>query len=158
MKIKFILVAAFLFSPAFLWAQSIDDEITLIQTAFGMERRALIEEYMGYDRNAQFWTVYNDYETERRGIIRERIKTINDYLEKFDKLSDAEADAITKSIIRNNASINALHKKYHKRFNKVVSPIETAKFLQLDTYIQNTIILAISESLPFIGEKKKHQL
>lgn len=153
MKTRFILIAALLLSPAFLHAQSIDDEITLIQSAFGMEKRALIEEYMGYDRNAQFWNVYNNYETERRSIIRERIKTINDYLEKFDKLSDSDADAITKSIIRNNAAMAALHRKYHKQFNKVVSPIETAKFLQLDSYIQNTILLAISESLPFIGEK-----
>ena len=153
MKIRFILIAALLLSPAFLWAQSIDDEITLIQSAFGMEKRALIEEYMGYDRNAQFWTVYDNYENERRALIRNRIKTINDYLEKFDNLNDADANDITKSIIRNNAAINALHKKYHKQFNKVISPIETAKFLQLDTYIQNTILLALAESLPFIGEK-----
>jgi hypothetical protein len=34
-----------------------------------------------------------------------------------------------------------------------VYPIETAKFLQLDSFIQNTILLAIAESLPFTGEK-----
>ena len=153
MKTRIILIAALLLSPAFLWAQSIDDEITLIQSAFGMERRALIEGYMGYDRNAQFWTVYEKYETERRSLIRDRIKTINDYLEKFDNLNDADADAIAKSVIRNNAAIAALHKKYQKQFNKVISPKETAKFLQLDSYIQNTILLAIAESLPFIGER-----
>ncbi|MGY6523157.1 MAG: hypothetical protein ACXIUD_15600 [Mongoliitalea sp.] len=153
MKINLLLVAALLLSPALLWAQSIDDEISLIQSAFGMERRALIEEYMGYDRNDQFWSVYNAYETERRELIKQRIKTINDYLENFESLTDAQADAIAKSIIRNNASIAALHKKYQKRFNKVVSPTETAKFLQLDSFIQNTILLAIAESLPFIGEK-----
>jgi hypothetical protein len=153
MKIRLILIAALFLSPVFLWAQSINDEISLIQSAFGMERRTLIEEYMGYDKNSQFWTVYNNYESERRALIRERIKTINDYLEKFDSLTDADADAITKSIIRNNAAITALHKKYQKQFNKVVSPIETAKFLQLDSYIQNTILLTMAESLPFIGEK-----
>ncbi len=153
MKIRLILIAALFLSPVFLWAQSINDEISLIQSAFGMERRTLIEEYMGYDKNSQFWTVYNNYESERRALIRERIKTINDYLEKFDSLTDADADAITKSIIHNNAAITALHKKYQKQFNKVVSPIETAKFLQLDSYIQNTILLTMAESLPFIGEK-----
>lgn len=153
MKIKSILFFALFFTPVLVWAQSIDDEIILIQSAFGMEKRALVEEYMGFDRGAQFWMVYDKYETERRLIIRERIKTINDYLENFDALDDGEADRITKAIIKNNAAINSLHKKYHKQFNKVVSPTETAKFLQLDSFIQNTILLAIAESLPFIGEK-----
>ncbi|UJP63816.1 hypothetical protein [Mongoliitalea daihaiensis] len=155
MKNQVLILFVLLVSPFFSWAQgSVADEIILIQSAFGMEKRALVEDYMGFPKTSQFWMVYESYEGERRALIKQRILTINDYLESFETLSDADADRIAKAIIANNVSIANLQKRYHKRFNKVVSPTETAKFMQLDSFIQNTVLLAIAESLPFIGEKK----
>ncbi|MFD2201341.1 hypothetical protein [Shivajiella indica] len=153
MKTKVLILFLFMSMPVLVNAQAIDDEIKLIQTAFGMEKRAMIEEYMGLPSTSPFWPAYENYEKERRALMKERIMIINEYLEKFDGLTDADADAIALKAIKNNTSLNALQSKHYKNMKKVISATEAAKFLQIENYIQSTILLAISESLPFLGEK-----
>jgi hypothetical protein len=153
MKTKFIVLFLLMSIPVMVNAQAVKDEIALIQSAFGLEKRAMIEEYMGLPNDSAFWPAYESYEKERRELMKQRILIINEYLENFDTLTDAKADEIALRTIKNNANFSALHGKHFKKIKKAVSAKEAAKFLQLDTYIQNTILLAISESLPFIGEK-----
>jgi hypothetical protein len=153
MKTKFIILFLLMSLPAMVNAQAIKDEIALIQSAFGLEKRALVEEYMGLPNDSAFWPAYEAYENERRELMKERILIINTYLENYDNLNDVVADELALKTIKNNANFAALHGKHYKRIKKAVSSKDAAKFLQLDTYIQNTILLAISESLPFIGEK-----
>jgi len=153
MKAKFIILFLLMSLPVMVNAQAIKDEIALIQSAFGMEKRSMIEQYMGLPNDSDFWPAYEAYEKERRELMKQRIMIINDYLENYANLTDTKADAIALKVIKNNADFASLQGKHFKRLKKAVSPTEAAKFLQLDTYIQNTILLAISESLPFIGEK-----
>ncbi|RPA67231.1 hypothetical protein EF405_17385 [Cyclobacteriaceae bacterium YHN15] len=153
MKTKFIVLFLLMSIPVMVNAQAVKDEIALIQSAFGLEKRAMIEEYMGLPNDSAFWPAYEAYEKERRELMKQRILIINEYLENFDTMTDAKADEIALRTIKNNANFAALHGKHFKKIKKTVSPKDAAKFLQLDTYIQNTILLAISESLPFIGEQ-----
>ena len=153
MKTKFIILFLFMSIPVMVNAQAIKDEIALIQSAFGMEKRSMIEQYMGLPNDSDFWPAYEAYEKERRELMKQRILIINDYLENYANLTDTKADAIALRTIKNNADFASLQGKHFKRLKKAVSPKDAAKFLQLDTYIQNTILLAISESLPFIGEE-----
>ena len=153
MKTKIIVFTILMSLPMISMGQAIKDEIALIQSAFGMEKRALIEEYMALPKDAPFWPAYEAYEKERRELMKQRILFINQYLENFDNMTDSKADEIATKVMKNNASFNSLHRKSYNRIKKATSATEAAKFLQLDTYIQNTILLAISESLPFLGEK-----
>jgi hypothetical protein len=153
MKTKLLILFLLLSMPVLVNAQAIDDEIKLIQTAFGMEKRSMVEEYMAYPSSSPFWATYETYEQERRALMKDRILLVNDYLEKFETMTDADADALAARYIKNHASLSGLQGKYFKSFKKVVSPSEALKFLQLESYIQSTILLAISESLPFLGEK-----
>jgi hypothetical protein len=153
MKTRFIVLFLLVSIPVMVNAQTVKDEIALIQSAFGLEKRAMIEEYMGLPNNSAFWPAYEAYEIERRELMKQRILIINEYLENFDTMTDAKADEIALRTIKNNANFASLHGKHFKKIKKAVSAKDAAKFLQLDTYIQNTILLAITESLPFIGEK-----
>ena len=155
MKSRFTLIAALIFLPFLGISQTIDDEITLIQSAFGMEKRAMVEQYMDLsEQDAQaFWPVFQKYEDERRAITRERLKLINDYLEKFESISETELDAMVKRRLKVDASMTKLHNKYYSQFKKANSTTIAAKFLQLDDYIQSTLFLALLDGLPFLGEK-----
>lgn len=157
MKAKFTLIAALMLLPfiGIAQSQSIDDEITLIQSAFGMEKRALVEQYMALsEQDAQaFWPIFQKYEDERRAITRERLKLINEYLEKFGKVTDTELDSMVKRRLKVDASMTKLHSKYYSQFKKATSTATAAKFLQLDDYIQTTLFLALLDGLPFLGEK-----
>lgn len=157
-KIGTIILAAaasFVFS-ANANAQSINDEINLIQSAFGMNKRAAVQEYMGLseEMSAAFWPVYDAYENERRALSAERIKIINDYLERYETLTEADATELVSRTLRNDIARSKLQTKYFKSFTKATNAMEAAKFMQVDNYIHSTIRAAMSESLPFIGEKE----
>lgn len=147
---KIILFAAGLLMLAFqpVMAQTIDEEISLIQEAFGKVKKSIIEASMELPEAMApaFWSVYDEYENARLANGRERIKISNDYLESFANLSDAEADALALELAQ-------LHDANYKKFKKATSALQAAKFMQIDTYIHNTIRNAMQQELPFIGEK-----
>jgi hypothetical protein len=156
MKLPLLLVAFLLAIPFAGNTQSLNDEISLVQSAFGMNKRAAVEEYMALDEamSAAFWPVYEAYEGERRSISADRIKIINDYLTKYETLSDADATDLMQRTLRNDIARAKLQTKYFKQFSKATSPMLAAQFMQVDNYIHSTIRAAMSESLPFIGEKE----
>ncbi len=84
MKKLFIIAGILLISP-FSNAQSSDD-IALIQSIWGMEKRAIVEEYMDLssEEETPFWAEYEDYEASRKELGKERIAIINE----MTKISD----------------------------------------------------------------------
>jgi hypothetical protein len=152
MKTKLFALMILFALPLISNAQQINDEIKLIQSAFGMEKRALLEQYMELPADSGFWPVYEAYETERRGLMKERILIINEYLEKLPTLTEADADRIALKAMKNTASLSGVAAKHYKKVKGAIGAINAAKFVQFENYIQSTVLLAISESLPFIGE------
>ena len=134
---------------------SVDDEITLIQAEFGKDKKMLVDAYMDLPESVAqgFWTIYQEYEDARKSLSRERMKIINDYLNEFDSIGETEADDLAKRTIKNDQKLANLHAKYYKKFKKVSSALDAAKFLQVDTYIHNTIRNLMQQELPFIGEE-----
>jgi hypothetical protein len=136
------------------FAQDINDEITLMQAEFGMGKKQLVEAVMNLPESVSpgFWIIYQQYEGERQILARERILLINEYLSKYDIIDNNIADSLTKSILKNSAARTKLHQKYHKKFKKVTTARDAAKFLQLDLYIHNTLRNLTLQELPFIDE------
>lgn len=137
-----------------VFAQELNDEVTMVQSIWGSEKRQMMIDYMEIpdEQAAGFWRVYEDYETSRRRLAKERIMLINDYVNNFSSLSEEKADELATKMLVNNANEAKLRKQYYTRFKKASSAIDAAKFLQLDGYIQNTIRVALQDELPFIGE------
>jgi len=134
--------------------QNLDDEVTLIQSAFGMDKKMIVDAYMDLPEMIApgFWKIYQEYETQRRLLSRDRIKIINDYIEGYDQIGEEMANELATRTLKNDLALSKLHSKYYKKFKKVTSAKDAAKFLQIDTYIHNTIRNAIQQELPFIDE------
>jgi D-alanine-D-alanine ligase-like ATP-grasp enzyme len=135
-------------------AQTVDEEIKLIQEAFGKDKKTLVEAYMNLspEKANSFWPLYEAFEVERKKIGKERILIINEYIEKFTHIGDAEADNLATRSLKNDAALNKLYTSYYSKFKKATSAIDAAKFIQIEFYITNTIRNAIQQELPFIGE------
>jgi hypothetical protein len=73
---KITLFLAALFAFAFVNAQSNKEEVDLMQAAFGMEKKAMMEEFVQVDpaQKDAFWKLYDEYETSRKALGQERIK------------------------------------------------------------------------------------
>ncbi len=153
-KILLLILSVFTLNISSSFAQTIDDEITMVQEAFGKDKKMIVEAFMDLPETMApaFWTVYDEYETARLELGRERIKIINDYLETYSQLGEAEADALANRSLKNDVALTKLHSTYYKKFKKATSALYATKFLQIDTYIHNTIRNAMQQQLPFIGE------
>ncbi|SFT38965.1 hypothetical protein SAMN04489724_0543 [Algoriphagus locisalis] len=152
-----LLISGFLFLASFqtTFAQSeVDDEITILQSAFGMDKKQIIEGYMDLPESVatNFWSVYQSYEAERTMIARERMKIINDFLTEYEVIGEEEADNLAKRTLKNDMELAKLHSAYYKKFKKATSALDAAKFMQIDTYIHNTIRNAMQQELPFIDQ------
>lgn len=155
MKKLFFSLATVLLCAAFGQAQTVQDEVALIQSAFGLEKEALVREAMQLspDKADAFWTVYRQYEEERRTLARNRMGIIAEYIDKYNTLTDADAMSLAQRTVKADMAVSKLHSKYLKRFAKATTPTEAAKFLQLDRHIHAAVRLMVSDNLPFLVEK-----
>jgi len=130
------------------------DDITLIQSLWGMEKRAIIEDYMNLSAEEEtlFWSEYDIYEASRKELGKERISIINEYVENYGSLSDEKASELMNKVITNNIAIQKLAKKTFKRMSKSISAVKAAQFIQLENYFVTSIQMYLQENLPFIGE------
>ena len=153
-KLLFSALILFFVGIGSSFAQTVDDEVKLVQEAFGKDKRALIEYYMALpaEKAPAFWAVYDEFEVERKVIGKEHMLIINEYIEKFTHIGEAEADALMTRMLKNDAALNKLYTSYYKKMKKATTAMDAAKFVQIDFYIMNTIRNTIQQELPFLGD------
>lgn len=153
---KLVLSVLFLFTLGIAgsFAQTVDEEIALVQEAFGKDKKSLVESYMNLspEKAAAFWPVYEAFEAERKAITKERIMIINKYIEEFTHIGNEEADELANRSLKNDAALNKLYTSYYAKFKKATTAMDAAKFLQVEFYITNTIRNVVQQELPFIGD------
>ena len=98
-KITLLLLAVFTF--AFANAQSNKEEIDLMQSIFGMEKKAMVSEFVTVDpaQADAFWAIYDEYEVARKELAVTRIKLFDQYVSNYDNLTAEAADKWTAEVI-----------------------------------------------------------
>ena len=78
-------VSVFLFSlllSSIAFAQSTKEEVDIIQSVLGKEKKALVAEFLKLEAGPKtdaFWKLYDEYETERKALGKERIALLEKY-------------------------------------------------------------------------------
>ena len=131
-------------------AQSTKEEIDLMQASFGMEKKAMVTEFVQVDpaQKDAFWKLYDEYETARKALGQERIKLLNEYAEGYTKFTNESADAWTKKVIDLGKKTDDLIITYYNKIKKVTNPIVALQFYQVEGYILSGIRVSLLESLP----------
>ena len=106
-------------------------------------------------QSAKFWSLYDAYETERKKLGHERVKLIEDYATKYEKLDSKTATDLTTRKLAWVTKYTAFQQKYLTKFSAIIGGLQASKFIQLEDYIENCIRLSIQEEIPFIGELDK---
>jgi hypothetical protein len=156
MKRISLLFSMFIFS-LIVKAQSDKEDIALIQNMFGKEKKELMAAGMNIptDKQAAFWSLYDEYEEERKALGRQRIDLIKSYADKYANLDDKTADAMMKQKMDWLSNYSKMQGKYYKKMSKLVGGMNASRFFQMEDYLENNIRLSIQESIPFIGELDK---
>ena len=149
-----IAVAFFCLTTQATTAQSIKNEVQIIQGAYGIEKKQIIEQAMNLSGKeaSDFWSIYEDYEDKREVLGEERLLLIHDYVIAYPSLTDAKASEITSRYFKNDEALARLHKKYYKKVKKALSPLQAARFAQAEGFLQNIVQIQLESQLPFIGE------
>ena len=152
MKKLFILAVFCL--PVLAFAQSNKEDVDLIQSIYGKEKKVIVSEFIkveGAQKDA-FWKLYDEYETERKELGKRRVALLEKYAANYATLDDKTTSEIIKEIIALGAKTDKLVATYHKKMEKAAGVKAAAQFYQLEAYLLSVIRASILENIPFIGE------
>ena len=147
---KYILICVTLFIATFAYSQSDKEEIDLMQAAFGMDKKAVVADFVNpspAEKDA-FWKLYDEYETARKTYGQQRIKLFDTYLANYNKLTNETADSWTKEVITLQKNTDKLLLTYYNKIKKATNPVVALQFYQVEGYILSGIRLSILEELP----------
>ena len=137
-------------------AQSAKEEVDLMQSLFGMEKKALVAEFVKPDaaQKDAFWKLYDEYESARKELGKERIVLLLKYEENFNNLSTGLAGKLLKESLELTKKNDKLVASYVKKVAKATDPIVAMQFHQIEMYVLSEIRLALTNGLPFPEVKK----
>lgn len=152
---KMIMILAGMFAAMFTYAQSNTEEIDLVQSIYGIEKKAIVEEFVQpvAENRVQFWEVYDAYEVERKELGKKRFELLTEFEEKFAGLNNEDADAWMKKVISLSKSQDKLVDTYYAKMKKATSPIVAMRFYMLEAYLLTAIRYEILDAIPFPEEK-----
>ena len=137
-------------------AQSAKEEVDFMQSLFGMEKKALVAEFVKPDASQKdaFWQLYDEYETARKELGKKRIELLLKYEENFYNLNNEIAGELLKESLALAKKNDKLVATYVKKVEKATDPIVAMQFHQIEMYVMSEIRLALSDGLPFPEVKK----
>ena len=158
MKLNFLkaipLVALLLTVSITVNAQSMKEEVDMVQSLYGMEKKALIAEFLGDTVNDEFWKIYDEYETERKALGKDRLDLITRYVSEYTSIDGEVADGMVKESEQLNSKLTGLISKYTKQVRKATDSKVAAQFFQIENYLLSVTRVQIMNNLPFLGELK----
>ena len=151
---KHILLLAALLISSVSFAQSNTEDVDLIQSIYGMEKKAIVADFISLDgaQGDAFWDLYDDYEMERKAFGKERIALLEKYAYNYGTMDDETTDSIINEMNKLGAKTDKLISKYYKKMKKPAGVKAAAQFVQIEAYLLSVTRASILENIPFIGE------
>jgi hypothetical protein len=152
---KYILIIAALFIGSFAGAQSNKEEVDLMQAAFGMDKKAVVTEFVTPSENQKdaFWKLYDEYETQRKDLGKERIELLRQYADKYETMTSEQADEWTKKAMDLQKKTDGLIATYYTKVKGISDGIVALQFYQIENYILTGIRAQILVNIPFVEKK-----
>lgn len=151
---KFVLFALFAVCTFVAKAQTANEEVALMQSIYGVEKKMLIAEHMKItDAEATaFWQIYDEYEIARKEIGKKRYDVVADYAKNYSSISNEKATELANQTFAIYNEFTKLQKQTFKKMSKAISPVRAAQFIQAEIYFENIVRLSTTEQIPLIGE------
>jgi hypothetical protein len=127
-------------------------EVDYIQIIFGMEKKAIVADFLKVDQDKQaaFWRVYDEYEATRKDLGKKRIDLLIIYANNYDSMKPEIAESYMKDVIKQTKATDKLIVEYYKKVKKVTDPVTALKFYHIENYILTAIRSYIYGEIPFV--------
>ena len=155
MKKQILLSITILAMSTFAHAQTLDDYIEIARDVLNTEKKAAVAEAMQLSDavSASFWELYNEYNFEVNKVQNERIALIKDFALNYENLSDEKADELWTGLLSYQQQLLKLKKAYYKKFKKIISPGDAARYFQIENKIEALINANLANEIPLIETK-----
>jgi len=152
---KILLIIAVLFVASFAKAQSNKEEVDLMQAAFGMDKKAVVMEFVHPSETQKdaFWKLYDEYESERKALGKTRIELLDQYAEQYKTMTSEQADAWSKKVMDLQGKTDKLIITYYGKIKKISDGVVATQFYQIENYILAGIRAQVLEEIPFLEKK-----
>ena len=149
---KYILFTAALLIASFAYSQSAKEEVEFIQAAIGMEKKAAVAEYIQVSdaQKEAFWQLYDEYETQRKELGKERIELLIRYGKEYRAMTVEQADAWMADVIELQGKTDKLILTYYKKIRKSTDGIVAAQFYQIENYILTIVRMKVLTEIPLV--------
>jgi hypothetical protein len=152
---KYLVIVTALFMASFASAQSNKEEVDLMQAAFGMDKKAAVAEFVtpSASQKDAFWKLYDEYETQRKELGKQRISLLEQYANQYKTLTSEQADAWTKKVMDLQKKTDNLITTYYGKVRTATDGIVALQFYQMENYILAGIRAQILDQVPFVEKK-----
>ncbi len=132
-----------------IFAQSNQDEIELMQSLYGMEKRDIVAEFIELSevQEQEFWALYNEYENERKELGRKKFQLLQSYVDDYGQVKAEDADNFMKQAIPLRIKSDKLTDNYYKKIKTKTDPIVAMQFYQIENYLADAIKMELLEDI-----------
>jgi len=151
---KKLLVIAALFVSAAGFAQSNKEDVDFIQSIYGKEKKQIVAGFINLEgaQKDAFWKLYDEYETQRKDLGKQRVALLERYANGYMTMDDASTDQIMKDMMALGLKTDKLMSTYYAKIKKASGVKAAAQFVQIEAYLLSAVRATIMENIPFIGE------
>lgn len=116
------------------------DEQVLIKQ-IQSDRRAIFADNLGLTEaeSAKFWPIYDEYEARRQKYEERYVAMVNDFAEKYDSLTDAQAEKILAERMDIERKQLELKEEFTKKIAKVLPGKKALRYAQIESRITNLL-------------------
>ena len=148
---KITLFLAIMVMANFAFSQS-DEEVDLVQSLFGMEKKEVVADFVqpSEAEKEAFWKLYDEYETERKELGKQRLVLLKLYAGEFLTMTPEQADEWTMGVIDLQKKTDALIITYYGKIKTQTDGILATQFYQIENYILTYIRMNVLQDVPFV--------
>ncbi len=124
----------------------------MVQAAFGMEKKEVVASFIKVSATQKdaFWKLYDEYETERKELGKQRINLLAVYAKEYLTMTATQADEWTKNVIELQKKTDALIVTYYGKVKAISDGLVATQFYQIENYILTAIRMEILKEVPFV--------
>lgn len=102
------------------------------------------------DEAAKFWPLFEKYQQEQNVIIDSQARAIQRFAEQYKTLTDADALDHIQAQLERDEKMSALRRKWLGEFQKILSPRNAARVIQVDRRLSNLAQVQLSSEIPLV--------
>ena len=135
-------------------AQDFNDYLEVSREVLKTEKKALIADLMQFssEESQAFWPVYNEYEDKKYVVNTKYFNLVQKFADNFENMSAEVASEVISEFLGIEMELIKLEKSYAKKFQKILTPQRTLKYLQAENKIKAMIDAEMALQIPFLDE------